>query len=153
MVERLTAKQVFEYLRPDQVNAISEASDEISFVAGETIYERGAPATDLFTVLKGGVELRLPGKGGISIVIDQLSSGTMFGSCVCFHMDSYMLTAQCVEDSDLLKIKGSALKTLMDNDLMMGYSLQTRISTVYFNRYLETMNKLQAIVMNLPIQT
>jgi CRP-like cAMP-binding protein len=152
MVERLTAKEVFEFLRSDQVNAISEASDEISFVAGETVYERGAAATHLFTILKGEVALLLPGKDDVSIVIDQLSKGTMFGSCVCFHMDTYMLTAQCTQDSELLKIRSSALKTLMDNDLMMGYSLQTRISAIYFNRYLETMKKLQAIVMNIPVE-
>jgi hypothetical protein len=41
----------------------------------------------------------------------------------------------------------------MEEDLVMGYALQRRISKVYFNRYLETMKKLQAIVMNLPIDT
>jgi CRP-like cAMP-binding protein len=152
MAERLTAKDVFGYLRPDQVNAISEASDEISCVAGETVYERGAAADHLFTLLKGGVALRLPGKDGVSIVIDQLSKGAMFGSCVCFYRDSYALTAQCTEDSELLKIKGAALKDLMDGDLMMGYGLQTRISEIYFSRYIETMKKLQAIVMNIPIE-
>ena len=41
----------------------------------------------------------------------------------------------------------------MDEDLMMGYALQTRISEIYFNRYIETMKKLQAIVMNIPIES
>ena len=41
----------------------------------------------------------------------------------------------------------------MDKDLMMGYALQMRISKVYFERYIETMQKLQAIVMNIPIVT
>lgn len=152
MVERLTAKEVFDFLRPDQVNAISEASDKISCVAGETVYERGSAADHLFTILKGEVALRLPGKGGISLVIDQLTKGAMFGSCVCFNRDSYALTAQCTEDSELLKIESAVLKGLMDEDLMMGYGLQTRISEIYFNRYTETMKKLQAIVMNIPVE-
>jgi len=152
MAERLTAKEVFEYLRPDQVNAISEASDEISCGAGETVYERGAAADHLYTILKGEVALRLPGKDGVSLVIDQLSEGAMFGSCVCFQRDSYALTAQCTKDTVLLKIESAALKNLMDEDLMMGYSLQTRLSQIYFTRYIETMKKLQAIVMNIPIE-
>ena len=41
---------------------------------------------------------------------------------------------------------------LIDEDLVMGYRLQTRISEIYFNRYNETMKKLQSIVMNIPLE-
>ncbi len=40
----------------------------------------------------------------------------------------------------------------MDRDLVMGYTIQTQISRIYFQRYVETMNKLQSIVMNLPLE-
>ena len=113
----------------------------------------GAKADHFYSVLKGEVALRLPGKGGVNIVIDQLGEGAMFGSCVCFARDSYALTAQCTEDSELLKIDSAILKSLMDEDLVMGYGVQTRISEIYFNRYIETMKKLQAIVMNIPIES
>ena len=39
----------------------------------------------------------------------------------------------------------------MDEDLLMGYAMQRRISQIYFERYLETMRKLQGIVMSLPL--
>ena len=153
MAERLTAQEVFDYLRPEHVNKVSEASEEISCVAGDTLYERGTRADHFFTVLEGEVALRMPGKGGTNILIEQLTKGAIFGSCVCFYRDSYALTAQCTEDTVLLKIDGAVLKDLMDEDLMMGYALQTRISEVYFSRYIETMKKLQAIVMNIPIES
>ena len=92
--------------------------------------------------------MRLPNNGGAGILIDRLTDGAMFGSCVCFYRDSYTLTAQCTKDSELLKIASAVLKDLMDGDLKMGYALQTRISEVYFNRYVETMKILQASVSN-----
>ena len=46
----------------------------------------------------------------------------------------------------------ATLKELMDTDLVMGYAIQTKISRIYFNRYLDTMKKLQSIVMNLPVE-
>lgn len=153
MVDHLTAHEVFEFLRPDQVNAISEASERVTYAAGDIVYERGAKAHHLYTVLQGQVTLRLPGRGGISIVIDQLAKGEMFGSCVSLLAETYALTAQCTEDSVLLRIKSSALKSLMDKDPVMGYATQSRISEVYFSRYVETMRKLQAIVMNIPIES
>lgn len=152
MAETLIAQEVFGSLRPEQVNQISEAAERVSCAAGQTIYSKGAPADHFFVVLEGEVTLRLPGKAGVSVVIDQLGKGAIFGSCVCFSRDSYSLTAQCTSDSQLLRVESAALKDLMDRDLVMGYALQTRISQIYFNRYIETMKKLQAIVMNIPIE-
>ena len=45
------------------------------------------------------------------------------------------------------------VKKLMEKDLKMGYALQVRISQIYFNRYIDSMQKLQAIVMNIPIES
>jgi len=153
MAGTLVAQDVFGALRPEQVNAISEASEKVTCSAGDVIYERGTTAEHFFVVLDGEVTLRMPGRTGVSVVIDQLTKGQMFGSCVCFYRDTYALTAQCTSDTALLKVKGTVLKDLMDKDLMMGYALQTRISEIYFTRYIETMKKLQAIVMNIPIET
>ena len=40
----------------------------------------------------------------------------------------------------------------MDADLRMGYAMQRRISHIYFKRYLDTMQKLQTVVMSLPVE-
>ena len=60
------------------------------------------------------------------------------------------LMARCTRDSILLKVRSETLKNLMEKDLKMGYPLQARLSQIYFTRYIETMQKLQAIVMNIP---
>jgi CRP-like cAMP-binding protein len=153
MAERLVAQDVFRFLRPEQVDAISERAERVRLAAGATVYERGANPDHVYTVLDGEVTLRLPAKGGLSVVIDQLGPGDMFGSCVCFQSDAYALTAQCTRDSELLRIESGALKRLMDRDMAMGYALQARISAIYFGRYIETMRKLQAITMSLPIES
>ena len=118
----LTSQEVFGFLLPDQVNTLSDASEKITKTTGELIYERGDKAEDFFIVLEGEVTLKLP------------------------------LSAQCTGDAQLLKVKSSALKGLMDRDPRLGYTLQGYISTAYFNRYIDTMRKLQSIVMNLPVE-
>ncbi len=40
----------------------------------------------------------------------------------------------------------------MDGDLVLGYTIQTQISRIYFHRYIDTMKKLQSIVLNLPLE-
>jgi hypothetical protein len=41
----------------------------------------------------------------------------------------------------------------MDEDVKMGYALQTQISALYFRRYIDTARKLESIAMSLPIQS
>ena len=152
-VDRLGRQEVFRFLRPDELTAVSDAAEVVELQAGDTVYQKGARADHFYVVLDGQVSLRLPGKAGVNIQIDELSSGDMFGSCICFQLDRYSLTAQCTHDTRLLKIQSGTLKELMDKDLPMGYAIQTQISRIYFSRYIDTMRKLQSIVMNLPIET
>ena len=149
----LKAPEVFGFLTPDQVNAISENSAKTRFIDGETIYQKGDPARDFFIVLDGEVTLRLPGGKGLSVVIDQLERGDVFGGPVGPGRSSYALTATSTGESSVLRIKAAAMKSLMEADERMGFHLQAHISNAYFNRYLDTMQKLQAIVMNIPIES
>jgi len=151
--DRLDKHEVFQFLRPDQIKAISDVAEVVEYQAGVTIYEKGAKADHFYVVLDGQVSLRLPGQSGVSIQIDELTGGAVFGSCICFQLVEYSLNAQCTRDSRLLKIESATLKELMDEDLLMGYTIQTQISRIYFNRYIQTMKKLQSIVMNLPLET
>lgn len=151
-VETLAAHEIFSFLSPNQVDAISNVSEVVTRSAGDTLYYMGAPASHLYVLLHGQVALRLPGRGGVSLLIEQLGEGSLFGSCVCFDIDSYSLTAQCLTETQLLRIEASTLRRLMEKDLPMGFALQRHISKVYFRRYVETMKKLQSIVMSLPLE-
>jgi len=152
-IEQLDKTEVFQFLRPDQLKMISDVARVEMFRAGDTIYEKGARADHFYIVLEGQVSLRLPTRSGVAIQIDELTSGAIFGSCVCFQLADYSLNAQCTLDTRLLKISSTTLKELMDQDLLMGYTIQTQISRIYFQRYIETMNKLQSIVLNLPLES
>lgn len=152
MAGTLTAREVFGFLLPEQVNAISEAAERLTCKAGDTIYNKGDKADHFFIVLGGEVTLRLPGKGGVTLVIDQLRQGAVFGGCIGCARPAYSLTAQCTSDAQVLKIKNAALKSLMERDPKLGYHLQGYISNAYFVRYIDTMQKLQAIVMNIPVE-
>lgn len=149
--QQLGAHEVFSFLSPNQVDAISDAAEAITRGAGDTLYYMGAPATHLYVLVHGQVALRLPGRDGVSVLIEQLGDGAMFGSCVCIDLPAYSLTAQCLTDVELLRVEAKLLRRLMDRDLPMGFALQTHISKTYFKRYVETMKILQSIVMSIPL--
>jgi CRP-like cAMP-binding protein len=151
--EQLKKHQVFGFLRPDQIDSLSNAAEVIKLKAGESVYNRGDKADSLYVVLSGEVALRLSGMDGVSILIDQLTEGgSMFGACISPSINTCILKAQCEQDTELLKIEKAVLKRLLDEDPRMGYAIQSKIAEIYFKRYVEAMRKLQAIVMNIPIQ-
>lgn len=149
---QLESQEIFQLLRPDQVNLLSAAAEEFTLQAGDTIFRSGEPSDDFFVILKGRISLRLPRPDGVSLLIDEVTDGAIFGSCVCFQVNTYTLTAACIVDSRILKIRAATLKKLMDDDPIMGYAIQTLISRVYFKRYVDTMRKLQSVLRSIPLE-
>jgi CRP-like cAMP-binding protein len=152
MAGTLKAQEVFSFLLPDQVNTISEAAERVNVKAGDYIYEKGDKAEYFFIVLDGEVTLRVPGQGGLSLVIDQMGKGAVFGGPLGQKRRAYALSAQCSQKAKLLKIEIAVMKKLMDKDMRMGLYLQRHVANAYFNRYIDTMKKLQAIVRNIPVE-
>ncbi len=149
---QMLVQDVFSYLRPEQINAIHNASEVVERRAGEVVYSQGDEAKFLYVVLEGKVELRLPGKKGLSIPMELLDRGAIFGAGAAFALHAYTLTAKCLADSKLLKIDASLLQHLMEDDCRMGYAIQKRISDLYFKRYIKTMVKFQDVLMNIPLE-
>lgn len=148
----LRSQETFRLLRPEQLDAISSVAEEVSLRTGDVVFRRGEPAKDFYVVLEGQVALRLPRPDGVSVLIDDVQQGAIFGSCLCFQLDEYTLSASCTRDSRLLKIDAATLKRLMDEDLFLGNAIQTLISRIYFKRYIDTMSKLQWVIQSIPLE-
>ncbi len=148
---QLVAEDVFAYLRPEQINAVNNASEVIECRAGTLVYSQGAKANYMYVVLSGQVALRFPWKTGVSIFIEDLGRGAMFGTSAMFD-HSYMLTAQCVIACRLLKIDTTVLRRVMEEDPRIGFAVQKHISELYFKRYIDAMQKLGATMMSIPLE-
>ncbi|MFC1852091.1 Crp/Fnr family transcriptional regulator [candidate division CSSED10-310 bacterium] len=146
---KLQGKDIFENLRPEQVDMLSSHSEVIKKKAGEKVYERGTTSYYFFIVLSGKVVLTYPIKHNFNVIIEELGQGNMFGSCVCFNLDKYIVDAKCTKETELLKIEADALKKLMEEDTHLGFSLQTKISEIYFKRYIETIKVIKEVVLDL----
>jgi CRP-like cAMP-binding protein len=143
-IESLEKHHIFDFLTPEQIDALSNASRVIKLKPGETVYRRGEKTEYFYVVLDGLIQLRLSENGSASILIDELTPGAMFGSCISPVFSAYFCTAQCAKESELLQIRNSRLKEILDQDCCLGYAIQSKISQIYFKRYMDTMKKLQA---------
>jgi CRP-like cAMP-binding protein len=142
---------LFQMLQPEQVTALSDAAEEIVLEPGGAVYRHGDRAEFLYVVREGAVALRCNWAGGIGLHVDEVKPGEVFGACICFGRETYALDAQCEQRTKLLRIRADALKRLLDDDLRLGYTVQSYLSSVYYRRYIDTLTKLQAVVHSLPL--
>jgi signal-transduction protein with cAMP-binding, CBS, and nucleotidyltransferase domain len=151
-IERLEKHELFGLLSPNEMKRLSGATGVAKLKEGDRIYSEGVPASHLFVLIKGRVELRRPAKGGLNLLVDDLIAGGIFGVSSLMGTDRYLLNAQCVEDSEVLKIEGKALRQILDNNPTVGYAVQRRVSQIFFKRYLNAMERLQTVVQAIPMR-
>lgn len=152
VVEKLQRQDLFALLNPKEVERLSSASGVVGLKKGEKVYSEGLPASHLFVLLKGKVELRRPAEGGLHLVVDDIPEGGIFGvSSLLAKGERYLLDAECVEDSDVLKVESRILRAILDENPVAGYAIERRISQIFFKRYVATMERLRAVVQVLAL--
>jgi CRP-like cAMP-binding protein len=151
-VEKLKGHEVFRLLSPKEIERLAAGSGVMHLKEGEKIYSDGTSATHLFLLLKGRVELRRPTRGGQGLLVDDLVQGSLFGVSSLTGIDRYLLDAVCVEDSEVLKVESKLLGHVLDENPVVGYALQKRVSAIFFKRYVQAMERLQTVAQALPVQ-
>ena len=145
-VEKLEKHELFGLLSPEDVGTLSNVSGLMKLKEGDKVCSEGIPASHLFILIKGRVELRKPTRGGHSFLVDDLIEGSIFGISALTGTDRYLLNAECVEDSEVLKIEGKVLRQVLDENPVVGYATQRRISQIFYKRYVDAMERLQIVV-------
>ena len=151
-IEKLEKSELFGLLSPNEIKRLSVATGIARLREGDRIYSEGIPASHLFVLLKGRVELKRPTAGGPNLLVDDLIAGSIFGVSSLMGADRYLLNAECVEDSEVLKIEGKVLRQILDENPVVGYAMQRRVSQIFFKRYLNAMERLQTVVQAIPIR-
>lgn len=153
LIEKLEKHELFGLLSPVEIKRLSTASGLVSLKEGDRIISEGVPASHLFVLIKGRVELTKPIKGRQNLLVDDIIARNIFGISSLMGVDRYLLNAECVEDSEVLKIEGKVLRQILEGNPMVGYTVQRRVSKIFFKRYLSTMERLQTIVQAIPIHS
>jgi signal-transduction protein with cAMP-binding, CBS, and nucleotidyltransferase domain len=150
--EKLKKHDLFGLLSPKEIDRLSNASGVMQLKEGERVYSDGVPASHLFVLLRGRVELRRPMKGGASLLVDDIVEGGIFGVSSLVETERYLLYAECVEDSEVLKVEGGVLRQILNENPAVGYRIQKRISQIFFKRYVEAMERLQSVAQAVPLK-
>jgi CRP-like cAMP-binding protein len=94
-------------------------AERIPASAGQTVFSAGEPATALYLLITGSVDLYdvisdlvLPG-GSREFFLDSIGPGEVFGISALVEPYSYTLTARAATDLDLVRLDGAELRRLL----------------------------------------
>jgi CRP-like cAMP-binding protein len=150
-LEKLEKHELFGLLNETEMAMLANASGVMRLVEGEVVCREGNPAGHFFVLLKGRVELTKANPEGPSHLVDDLLPGSIFGVSSVMNSARYFLDGVCVEDSEVLKIEGRALRRVLDMNLTVGYAMQRRLSQIFFKRFVDAMERVQAAAQTAPM--
>lgn len=136
--------EVFRALPFEDVEKVSNFSAAKPFDKGAIVFQEDRPASHVFVLLEGRVDLRLPAKAGeLNLVVGTVEKGEMFGLAPLLGSERYTTTAYCAEASSVLCIEAAPLRAVLDVNPDVALKVMRIAAQAYFARYIETLRHFQ----------
>lgn len=136
----LCESELFEGLTSEQATRLESLASIIRIPAGAELFRSGSPASHLYVVLDGTVELHMaiPDWWGIDTHRRKVSTaraGQVLGWSAMVQPSTYSLTAVCSGKTTLARFNAADIAEATENDPHMGRTLLARILRVVSRRF------------------
>lgn len=137
--ERLRECAVFSALNNAELEKIASLVSERKFEAGDTIFNSGDSANELFVIQEGKIALQIampkPGEAkGKKITIDIVAKDEALGWAAVVEPYVYTFTATCLQNVRALSVNGKTLRRLLQDNPKTGYTVVSAIAKVVASR-------------------
>ena len=147
IVKMLKGHELFQSLGFDEVERVSTFSGLKDFEKGEQVFRTGTFGSHFFVLLEGSVNLRLPAEAHeASLIVARIEKGDMFGISPLLGSGRHTTTAECATGCRVLAIEGEPLRSLLEEQSLIGLQVMNVVASAYFSRYLDALNRLQKVV-------
>jgi toluene monooxygenase system ferredoxin subunit len=134
----LSAAELFTGISDTTLKALTELAKKEEFDGGRALYDVGDPADDLFVLDAGRVEFLIGRDERVSPAGFMLRKGEVFGWAALLESHPRRIArATCLEKSQVLRINGKAILSVLEGDPASGYIVMRRLSSL-IARYLSS---------------
>lgn len=91
-------------LSADEISQVAAACTEVSYQAGDIVFQEGREERALRIILDGTVEIDIAPPRAGDRMLTQLTPGAVFGESSFFHAAPHSATARCLTDVRLLRL-------------------------------------------------
>ncbi len=135
--ETLRRFSLFAGIDPAMLKEVAMAGEEVTYAAGEWIFQEGDEAEALYLVLSGKLDLKIALGGGEHpkyADVCSLVEGEAAGMAALIEPHAYTLSAVAASDVKLARLDGASLRELMDKNHEFGYKMMSRVAQVMSGR-------------------
>ena len=158
----LAGFKFFDEVKPDALESIARIGKISNYKAEEIIFRFDEPATHLYGVMEGEVDLSVVFKDKVlkteiqyeeaiqasmveeekSIVVDSVLPGQVFGWASLVGPARRTVTARCAEACRVIALSADGLKKMFEEDNALGYAIMTKMSDIISRRLKKRTEKL-----------
>ena len=113
--EHLTSVPVFAPLSEEEIGKLARASVKRTFAPGEPIVRRGQEGRSMFVIIRGNVNVQIPGENGQE-VINRLTANDFFGEMSLLTGEPRSATVVADDEVDVLEIRKRALQPIFESN-------------------------------------
>ncbi|HEY44947.1 MAG TPA: Crp/Fnr family transcriptional regulator [Anaerolineae bacterium] len=128
--ETLESIPLFQGLKSEDLNLLSERLESDSFSEGEIIFGQGDRADRLYVLISGQVAIQFKPEDGDTITVTEIKEGGVFGWSSALGRKTYTSCAVCLEESEALSVLGDELRELCETHPETGVIILERLAEV-----------------------
>lgn len=124
----LSVLPLFNELRPDELGALAASCQLLRLGRGDMVCRVGLPCEEFHVVVMGQVKLYAISPAGQEKVIELIGPGNSFGEALMFTGKPYIVNAQALSDSLVLRVSKEAVLTEIAQDSRFALRMLAGIS-------------------------
>lgn len=124
----------FQGLREEDLALLAPCFRTLRFRAGALIFAQGEAADFFYLLVRGEVVIRYKPEDGPAMTIARVRPGGVFGWSAAMGNPTYTSAAVCESDSEVLQIRGEALRSLCERHPQAGKIILDRLAAVVAER-------------------
>lgn len=105
----IAANALLSLLEPSEEKALAAVAHLHRFTKGQTIYEEGKPATDIWVVASGQVKIVKFSEGGQALALELMIAPELFGAVFYAQDPVYPCSAIALQETDTLRFRATDL--------------------------------------------
>jgi CRP-like cAMP-binding protein len=126
----LPSIDLFQGLRPDQINVIENACRYGRFAAQELIVDRDSPSNDVFFVVRGCVRIINYSVAGREVAFDDLREGCYFGELSAIDNQPRSASVLALTDTLIVALPGRAFLELLVLHASVAMKVMQRLTRI-----------------------
>lgn len=134
---------MFEFLEAEELDRLYALSSTEKVAKGEYVFLECDQPRNLYTVVKGEVKLLKQTEDGRETIVEMAYPGEIFGEEAIFDGQPYPMTAQALDDAELLAISRTDFFAFLRDNPDLALEIITELGT----RLREAQNTIRALAM------